>query len=100
MVKIQLAVLYASHENRHQECRDNRDVVKSHRDLEDIFKRDAETQIKYQEHGDRQKGNRVALDLFLNVFVLHDVKDRKVTFRTPPNNHHDLHRCGRCVRFL
>jgi hypothetical protein len=36
----------------------------------------------------------------LRVFVLHDVKDRKVTSYKPPNDHHDLHRCGRCVRFL
>ena len=77
LVEIQLAVLQARDENRHQERRHDGDVVEPHRNLEDIFERDAETQIEDQEHGDRQEGNRVALDFIFKIFVLHVGKDRK-----------------------
>ena len=74
LVEIQLAVLHARHKNRNQERRHDRNVVEPHRNMENVFKRNAKPQIKYQEHGDRQKGNRVTLDFIFNVFVLHAKK--------------------------
>ena len=64
LIKGEGAVLQAGDEQRREKHDHDRDIVKPHRDLEHIFKQNAEPEIEHQEHADGQQRCRIGTDLF------------------------------------
>ena len=57
-------ILKTGNQKRSEKNDHDRDVIKSHRDFQYIFKQNTETEIQHDEHGDRQKCDRIGFDFF------------------------------------